>query len=1476
MGKLIDKKSLSSLDEEIDEKIDIEKQKELNDKIDALVKKGNKYLICENYNKAKENFYNALELQHDNSFALIGLIKAISNDFSIIDDDKVDEYIDTLLENNKNSIDDSKLSSYIKRRNEYLEDHPKNGIFSKKKIKELLSQYENKKAYSSIQYYADREDIDMMAILASWYFKGIIVNKDMDQAIAYYNKLFKLGYIDAAFILGNYYRDNLYSGNPEGSKAYNWYIKGKDANQIDCKKIIENIDLKHKKEEEEEFKKYYYWVLPEDELNKKINKGDIDDIVIKSMQYYIDKKKKYEYCYMVGYCYHNGIGIDKNYDLAFKYLEQAIKAFPNDYEALYLYSYCKRFGQGTKEDNGLAMQGFKKCAENNQKDAMHYLADNMYERDPTCFKDYFDIYQRLSALGDEKDIITFAKCYSNGIVVKKDINKAIEILEKSKNKGADTYFELAELYVSNNNDKKAFDNYLSSYKKGNTRSKYKLAIAYKYGKGVSANSNSYKKYASESADAKDSDGIKEYVSILEKEKKYEIAFDYFDIGYSQYHDNYFMFKKALYLYEGIGIEKNIDEATRCFEIVEKDKNNNNLKAKAKFYLGKTYFDDAKYEKAYPYFVSSYELKYNDALAYQAKCIENGVKDSTVKQSAFDMYFIAYSNGSTIAGYFLGLCYKYGKGIKENDKEAFSFIKEAFENGCEEARHELASLYKNGIGTDKDLLKAIDLLIPVSKNNNEIIAQISDLYGKLGDVENHSKWIKKIKSASDSTSLNTLAKEAEKNKNIKKAYSLYEESANINDPYAKYKLGELYFEYCLNDSYKKLKSPIIKNVEEESVFNNLLYSFSKGTKIAARYLGLCYLYAIGCSKNNNKGINLLSEAIKNGDTTANYDLGLAYYNGTIGSSSNACCLDYFKKAINGGNNKALLILGEIYSKGDIINIDYSLAFKYYESAYSKEITDALDPLIDISKNHLHDNEKAIYYCIEKYNHTGDSDLIPQIIDLYSCLNNNEQVIKWINIGIEHNNGYAYYKKAVLEENGQILNKDINKALEDYTQSAKLNNLDAMVKLIDLYKNDFKVDGKPNYINIYQLSEKLLSKNYKVPYKELGYIFKNGLADVKKDINIAFKYYKKAYDIMIENKTTDLDVIYNLAKLYEDYNNNQCSLYRAKELYLKGLDLHSGNCCFEMGSKEFYEIQESRNQRRLTLIKNSIKYFEDAIQYGCDFDDVYLRLGQSLEYCYDPKYNSKIQTLYEEAYKRNVVEADYYLGRFYYKTEQYDNIIPVLKNYSNDKNKTDVIFFLACAYEKGKNKNLDKAFELYKIVSDNYKHLDVSYLASFNYKLSQFYKYGWVTQKNEEIYVKYLKAAINNYDIKAVAEYADLILSSKKKTLYSNVFNLLCENTKNLKNEEMYIFYPLGLCYLYGYGTFKMRDKAFPYIKAAALKGERTDSFYELALCYDKGYGVKKNKKEAYNYYTKYVNATPEKTKKKVKASKRVKKLKKKFG
>lgn len=142
------------------------------------------------------------------------------------------------------------------------------------------------------------------------------------------------------------------------------------------------------------------------------------------------------------------------------------------------------------------------------------------------------------------------------------------------------------------------------------------------------------------------------------------------------------------------------------------------------------------------------LKMNnpDAIFKLASHYDAGYGVEENKEKAFHYYMKAAKLGNDRAMAEVGLCYLNGKGVKQNDVQAFEWLSHSRDDLY--GYYYLAQCYLKGIGTEKNIEKAVPLLEKAVENKcmdlYEARNQLVDLYEKGYGGSNSSIKLKKVK------------------------------------------------------------------------------------------------------------------------------------------------------------------------------------------------------------------------------------------------------------------------------------------------------------------------------------------------------------------------------------------------------------------------------------------------------------------------------------------------------------------------------------------------------------------------------------------------------------------------------------------------------------------------------------------------------------------------------------------------------------
>ncbi|MBO5038881.1 MAG: sel1 repeat family protein [Alphaproteobacteria bacterium] len=156
-------------------------------------------------------------------------------------------------------------------------------------------------------------------------------------------------------------------------------------------------------------------------------------------------------------------------------------------------------------------------------------------------------------------------------------------------------------------------------------------------------------------------------------------------------------------------------------------------------LGSLYFNgigtEADYKKAISYFekaaqAGSSDAAVNLAIIYLRDVDKNNIP-STFKKVK-DLLLMAQEKNLT-AKYLSGYAYKNGILFNKDMKKAFSFIKQAADEGYDEAQYVLSEFYINGTATSKNYARAVEYLQKAAKQGHPpATMQLADILS-LGEI-----------------------------------------------------------------------------------------------------------------------------------------------------------------------------------------------------------------------------------------------------------------------------------------------------------------------------------------------------------------------------------------------------------------------------------------------------------------------------------------------------------------------------------------------------------------------------------------------------------------------------------------------------------------------------------------------------------------------------------------------------------------------
>lgn len=236
------------------------------------------------------------------------------------------------------------------------------------------------------------------------------------------------------------------------------------------------------------------------------------------------------------------------------------------------------------------------------------------------------------------------------------------------------------------------ENLLQKAKKGEAKAEVDLGIAYFLGQGIQENS------------------VEAFSLFKSSSKKGNLVADYY---------------LALCYGSGEGTEENKEKAISYLKkaaeqgLVEAE----NTLAGA-YALGDGVEKDK--DKALSLLQSASEKEFPLAMFnYAFLLIEDKAKPENIKTAHKIMQKLV-NNGDTEAQRVLGTWNLKGEGVKKNDQEGFRLISLAAEKGNTEALYQIAELYEEGKGTEKNYSKAIEYYARCAESEPDILVKLTSI------------------------------------------------------------------------------------------------------------------------------------------------------------------------------------------------------------------------------------------------------------------------------------------------------------------------------------------------------------------------------------------------------------------------------------------------------------------------------------------------------------------------------------------------------------------------------------------------------------------------------------------------------------------------------------------------------------------------------------------------------------------------------
>lgn len=826
--------------------------------------------------------------------------------------------------------------------------------------------------------------------IAQMFEKGLGTTVSYSEAIKWYSAAAENGHGHAAYRLGKFYADGI-SIPQDYNAALKWFHRAAE---------LEN--------------KYAYFALGKAYFD---GTGTVKDYSKSATWFQKASDDGFPFAsYRLAAMYRLGIGVDADTEKADKLYLTALSGFRESEEANpdiqleYRIGSMYLNGEGTAADPQEALCWFLKSADNGNAFAAYQAAQKLDEgkcvdKDETkATKLYANALTGFIALETDKQDAQLeyriGSMYLNGKGTAYDSQKALNWFLKSAGGGnAFAAYQAAQIFSEKKDANRdgdgtqeeklyadALAGFLSMEKiNPDAQLEYRIGSMYLVGKGTAADPQKALNLFLKSADGGNAFAAYQAAQMLDEGKQvdqdeakaaklYTDALAGFIALEVDKPDAQLEYRIGSMLLCGEGIEKDVDEAMRWFQMSAKSGN-----PYAEYQMAELFEEGTKVPKA-------------DATGLYAEALSS-------------FLLLDQKNPDAMAEYRIGSMYLAGKGTKRDPKEAIHWFERSAQKGNHYAEYQMAELYLDGTKVTKDEIHAQDLFTNAlqgfldQENGNpdaQLEYSIASMYlnghGTRKNVQESIRWFEQsmekgnhyaeyqmaelyqegIEISKDeelaqhlfSHALQDFLDQEKDNpdaqleyriasmylnghgarKSVQEAIRWFELSAEKGNDYAKYQMAELYHE----------GTQIPKDeIRAQRLFAEALNDFLQEEKVnpdAQREyrIGSMLLAGKGKAKNASEALHWFELSAQKGNYYAEYQIAELYDDGKDIPQNKARAQIYYNRALNGfleaeqsSQDAAMEYrIGQMFYMGQGTYKDYQAAWHWFSLSAAKDNTYAL--------------------------------------------------------------------------------------------------------------------------------------------------------------------------------------------------------------------------------------------------------------------------------------------------------------------------------------------------------------------------------------------------------------------------------------------------------------------------------------------------------------------------------------------------------
>lgn len=646
------------------------------------------------------------------------------------------------------------------------------------------------------------------------------------------------------------------------------------------------------------------------------NPSDEDTLIALGLAREAAAENDAEGLFIVGSCYINGIGVERDNQKAFELLQQSLNLGYDKAKRLLAFIYAR--GEVVKRDLARAEQYLHNRMDQNDEVAWYYMGWMVYNNvfphidQPECI----DYFKKAIDLGYKEAAITLAEEYETlcepeqaDYWYQKAEEAGVPGVEESRAAFTDdNYDERRHNVVNHYYNRGQYDKIINLMSrdaaKGDMYARYQQARDCArglgnehYGRDVQKALQLYEQLAAE-GETEANFCIGEIYTNCEEVLDQQKAMDYYAKAATAGHAGAQFKMGVLWLHNIHGV-KNVELAKTWIEKAAAQGQPNAL-----YVLAANYLQD-------------------EEIACTTDCVLQLPRDEA---KGLNLLQQAADAGSDNAQCCLSLCYKKGKYMEQDDKMAFKLMQASCNTAANGERvNMLGDAYRDGKGVEQDYKEAARCYQWASKNGSlQALYSLAQMYQEGKGVEQDEEMADKLMQHLHET-MRWLKDDIIPLQTVK-------EQAENGDPDAMYQLGN---RYNKGDG-----------VEQDAAKAVELYTKAAENGNSSAAIALARLYIIGekagVEEDCDKAIALLQPLEESGNSAVFYFLSCAYNNKSLTKNNYSWetaekAFGYMRKAADAGDFNAMQELANYYMRGIGVYSDVDEAKKCIQKCVDAGVT-----------------------------------------------------------------------------------------------------------------------------------------------------------------------------------------------------------------------------------------------------------------------------------------------------------------------------------------------------------------------------------------------------------------------------------------------------------------------------------------------------------------------------------------------------------